>query len=99
MKNIDTIKALYDSKETEIFIGDMIKSVRTKDKEQIESYYLYDFADSGNTYLFRLDNQGNIVKGNLGHIKIDSSVTLVNDDNYKWYRIGVKGEVLSEIFK
>lgn len=96
---METTYKIYDCIGEEIFIGDVVKSVTQTDKDTVVKFYLYGLSDNNTTYLFMLDSSGNIERSEMLHSHIGQGISLVNDDTCKWYRVGKKEELPSEIFE
>jgi hypothetical protein len=83
---------LTDSSNNIISQGDIVKAENLRTDEVI--YYLYT-----SKLLCKYDKLGNIDEESLVNIKVDDGVTLVNDETWKWTRLGSKEEVYGKIFK
>lgn len=81
-----------------IELNDIVKSVNTVGGKENTTYYLYSSRDKGNPCLMIYDAQGELDNNSNMNITIDSGVTLINNENWKWYKIGKVGDVYNTIF-
>lgn len=82
---------LFDSKGIEIETEDIVKHENLKTDETC--YYL-----CGKTMLYKYDDSGHLNNNSFINIKLDNSVTLVNNEISIWTRLGTEAEVYDEIF-
>jgi hypothetical protein len=82
---------LVDQDGNAINTEDIIKYENLGTKEVM--YYL-----CGKNMLYRYDEQGIFKHDSLSNIKLDKSVTLVNDEVHIWNRMGTEAEVFDDIF-
>jgi ribosomal protein L35AE/L33A len=82
---------LIDKAGNDINAEDIIKYENLGAKEV--AYFL-----CGEKMLYRYDEQGMFLHDSLRNIKLDKSVTMVNDEVQIWTRMGIEAEVFDEIF-
>jgi hypothetical protein len=83
---------LIDSSNNIMSQGDIVKAENISTNEVV--YYLYT-----SKLLCKYDKLGSIDEESFANIKIDDGVTLINDETWKWTRLGTKEEVYGKIFK
>jgi hypothetical protein len=83
---------LKDHNNNIVNLGDIVKAENKETKETFYYFYTKDF-------LYRYDKQGNFSENSLMNIKVDDSVTLLDDETWIWIRLGSKDEVYKTIFK
>jgi hypothetical protein len=82
---------LYDHTGNEINSEDILKH------ENLVTGNVYYYL-CGTKMLYRYDENGMFNHDSFCNIKIDQSVTLVNDERSRWRRMGKEHEVHDEIF-
>jgi hypothetical protein len=82
---------LVDNEGNDIYTEDIIMHENLKTKEV--TYYL-----CGKNMLYRYDDYGLFSHNGLRNIKLDNSVTLVNNEVSIWTRMDTESEVFDEIF-
>lgn len=82
---------IYDKDGNEINTEDIVKSENLVTGETC--YYL-----CGNAMLYKYDESGQFNRDSFSNIKLDTSVTLVNNEVHAWTRMGTESEVFDEIF-
>lgn len=84
--------SLIDYRNNVVNIGDILKLENSKMGKL--DYFIYD-----DKFLYKYDKDGEIKTDNLGNIKIDDGVSLINNDTCKWTNLGSKEKVYSTLFK
>lgn len=83
---------LIASGNNEVELGDIVKAENKVTNATF--YYLY-----SKRFLYRYDKNGNIEEDSFNNIRVDDSISLVNDDTWTWTKLGQKNEVYDLIFK
>jgi hypothetical protein len=86
------VMSLIDCRNNIVNIGDILKLENSKMGKL--DYFIYD-----NDLLYKYDKNGKIYPDKLGNIKIDTGVSLINDDTCKWTNLGSKENVYSTLFQ
>jgi hypothetical protein len=90
---------LKDALGNEMLSGDIVKRERIVDAKKETSYFIFDMNSFNKYFLFQYDSNGQINESSFSNIRVDDSVTLVNDDSIKWIRLGRKEEMYKILYK
>lgn len=82
MKNLDDI-ILVDINEEAINIDDIVTAVNKILNKETKYKYI---KDNRGFWLFKLYENGQYFEDDLGNIKVDSGVRLVNEDEQYWIK-------------
>lgn len=84
--------SLIDCKNNIVNIGDILKLENSKMGKL--DYFIY-----SDDFLYKYDKSGKIQANNLGNIKVDEGVSLINNNTCKWINLGCKEKVYPTLFK
>lgn len=84
--------SLIDCNNNIVNIEDILKLENSK-MDKLD-YFIY-----SDGFLYKYDKSGKINHNELGNIKVDDGVSLINNDTCKWTTLGPKEKVYHKLFK